>query len=66
MAVVAAGPRTGTTNAPLMMADTQQKLEGRIPLVTHVITDDDMGLLQVRREKAQNPNHGIHVRRTGF
>lgn len=55
MAVVA-GPRTGTTTASLMMTDAQEA-EGRIPLVTHVITDDDLGLVQVRRQ------HVIHVQR---
>ena len=47
MAVVA-GPRTGTTSTSLRLTDTQQGTDGRIPLVTHVITDDDLGLVQVR------------------
>ncbi|KAK7110003.1 cilia- and flagella-associated protein 69-like isoform X2 [Littorina saxatilis] len=52
MAVVA-GPRTGTTSASLMMTGAQEP-GGRIPLVTHVITDEDLGLLQGSKHQPIN------------
>ncbi|KAL8615408.1 hypothetical protein ACOMHN_036228 [Nucella lapillus] len=55
MAVVAP-PRTGTTSGTLpMMGDMGEKsAKTRIPLVSHVITDEDMGLLQGSKNQPIN------------
>ena len=45
MALVSGNPTT-QVGGQIKMPD-QQKGDGRIPLVTHIITDDDLGLLQV-------------------
>jgi hypothetical protein len=52
MAMVAS-PTKATGPPRIVMQDSiqiDQKMEGRIPLVAHIITDDDMGLVQVNAD----------------